>query len=1023
MINDRTHLHVVANGTMTGQRYIDEVLLPHVRLFRGAVGEKFVYMDDNATCHRTLAVQDCLDSEGIQRLVWPACSPDLNPIENVWDALGRQVAGRNHPPTNKNTLIRALTEEWDKLPQQLLDNVVQSAIFCYYAVCISFQDSVEDNDLIFEEKKITCGQYLNQSSASFHLALPQLPDKTCNWTIEVPPKNSSGIKLFFHFLFLHENDSVTIFKDCESSNNDSLSLIDPLYAQNGSVTVFTVEKSICIKLSGSDTNYIRKFSGHYDSSTECSLPIIPKLQIIHSPIFAKDATGSEIECKYVFNKNIHQRILPSFTFEEFNFTTSTVSLVDCTIDRPSSGEPVDFFPVKNWVTVEIHVSMKPPTTEYFRLKISSLDSACSGHYKFGPHETAYTFESPEEELNNGSIMIGCRYVFENPDTSNILGLQLWKFHFSNPLDIVSINDGGSEISEPLLQVTTSNANLTKSQIVRSTRQYIWMEFKPQTYASKFVANISVHGQGGYMKGNGTLKVNPPVGDDTVFLLEVDQNEVVLLNFTASDFDLPATLSIYDGFDKTNLLAALHGNVWYPVLSKTSKMMVIATNFTKGSFTADFKGVMPGCLQMSTFSNENYILSGNCNNTCLWTIPPQDRPGFELLLHLQYLSLGLKDQLNIYKLDKAKTILGSVHSNVTHIPQLVIPANVGVLVEVNRGPCVKNEDVVVIGHSSYLPVCGKDMTLKASADFQIMSPLYPDTYPLLASCKWKINIDKKNFIHLSFHSMKLVHNHCIKITQLSDNTTVLYDGNVLPEDLFLSSNSIVEFDSTDCKTAKVTTPLESSEGFLLNGTVADCGGVLSGKPNDEFSTDNHTSCIWKVNVPETQDNANSVVNIISYSVNQVDENGNYELHVYDGNSVRDSSIVNDTKSEIWSRTNNLIFVYKRINLNKPSSVLKFKYSTISCNETMQCDNKICLHPDWRCNGINDCGDFSDERNCASVPVPPPVVVKEYGYSSTTFWVTIFIMLALGIGLGVGVPYGYEKYKSGQYRRFDDLSAIH
>ncbi|GFW45353.1 transposable element Tc3 transposase [Trichonephila clavipes] len=105
MINGRTRLHLVANGTMTGQRYINEVLLPHVLLFRGA---------------------DCLDSEGFQRLVWPARSPDLNPIENVWDALGRQVAGRNYPPTNKNTLIRALTEEWDKLPQQLLDNAVQN---------------------------------------------------------------------------------------------------------------------------------------------------------------------------------------------------------------------------------------------------------------------------------------------------------------------------------------------------------------------------------------------------------------------------------------------------------------------------------------------------------------------------------------------------------------------------------------------------------------------------------------------------------------------------------------------------------------------------------------------------------------------------------------------------------------------------------------------------------------------------------------------------------------------------------
>ncbi|GFV89291.1 uncharacterized protein TNCV_4151121 [Trichonephila clavipes] len=98
-INGRTRLHVVANGTMMGQRYINEVLLPHVRLFRGACGDKFVLWTTTQHVIEHVAVQDCQDSE---------------------------VAGRNYPPTNKNTLIRALTEEWDKLPQQLLDNVVQS---------------------------------------------------------------------------------------------------------------------------------------------------------------------------------------------------------------------------------------------------------------------------------------------------------------------------------------------------------------------------------------------------------------------------------------------------------------------------------------------------------------------------------------------------------------------------------------------------------------------------------------------------------------------------------------------------------------------------------------------------------------------------------------------------------------------------------------------------------------------------------------------------------------------------------
>ncbi|GFV86722.1 transposable element Tcb2 transposase [Trichonephila clavipes] len=107
MINGRTSLHVVANGTMTGQRYIDEVLLPHIRLFRGAVG---------------LSRQ-----RGYSTSRMDSAFSRSKPIENVWDALGRQVAGRNYPPTNKNTLIGALTEEWDKLAQQLLDKVVQRA--------------------------------------------------------------------------------------------------------------------------------------------------------------------------------------------------------------------------------------------------------------------------------------------------------------------------------------------------------------------------------------------------------------------------------------------------------------------------------------------------------------------------------------------------------------------------------------------------------------------------------------------------------------------------------------------------------------------------------------------------------------------------------------------------------------------------------------------------------------------------------------------------------------------------------
>ena len=80
MLNGRTELHVFDRGSVTGDRYCQEVILPHVRLFRGAIGADFVFMDDNARPHRTHAVQQLL--EDITRMDWPAYSPDLNPIEH-----------------------------------------------------------------------------------------------------------------------------------------------------------------------------------------------------------------------------------------------------------------------------------------------------------------------------------------------------------------------------------------------------------------------------------------------------------------------------------------------------------------------------------------------------------------------------------------------------------------------------------------------------------------------------------------------------------------------------------------------------------------------------------------------------------------------------------------------------------------------------------------------------------------------------------------------------------------------------
>ncbi|GFX62172.1 transposable element Tc3 transposase [Trichonephila clavipes] len=128
MLGSRTDLHIFDAGSVNGTRYCNEILLPYVRLFRGAMGLQFLFMDDNAPCHRTVAAEQLLESEDIERMDWPARSPDLNPIEHVWDVLGRRLAARTLPPVTVRELRLALQDEWAAMPQQLIDTLILSMV-------------------------------------------------------------------------------------------------------------------------------------------------------------------------------------------------------------------------------------------------------------------------------------------------------------------------------------------------------------------------------------------------------------------------------------------------------------------------------------------------------------------------------------------------------------------------------------------------------------------------------------------------------------------------------------------------------------------------------------------------------------------------------------------------------------------------------------------------------------------------------------------------------------------------------
>ena len=65
-----------------------------------------------------------LNDNHIRTLPWPALSPDLNPIEHLWDELGRHVRRRVNPPESIDQLQRTLIDAWNNIPQAFVMRLI-----------------------------------------------------------------------------------------------------------------------------------------------------------------------------------------------------------------------------------------------------------------------------------------------------------------------------------------------------------------------------------------------------------------------------------------------------------------------------------------------------------------------------------------------------------------------------------------------------------------------------------------------------------------------------------------------------------------------------------------------------------------------------------------------------------------------------------------------------------------------------------------------------------------------------------
>jgi hypothetical protein len=118
-----SNLVVIPPGQSKAVDFIDIVYKGELLGFLGTTTNAFL-MEDGAPIHRAKVSKDWREQCSIKSFQWPAQSPDLNPIENVWSILKNAVHHRRIRPRTVKDMLTALNEEWRAVSKLYLEKIV-----------------------------------------------------------------------------------------------------------------------------------------------------------------------------------------------------------------------------------------------------------------------------------------------------------------------------------------------------------------------------------------------------------------------------------------------------------------------------------------------------------------------------------------------------------------------------------------------------------------------------------------------------------------------------------------------------------------------------------------------------------------------------------------------------------------------------------------------------------------------------------------------------------------------------------